>query len=220
MTKYSLTAGVIVERVGDDLMVVVPGNSDVVSLSGRPAEMLLDVKTGRKVDSSDPALRDLVDLGVISAPGLSRRGLIRVGAVGAGAGIAVLAMPGVAAASSTSGGGNTSSATAVLLLTSNLWNGSGHDLGRFKLGLEGLNADFSQPATVTLSDGTTIIPMTADTHPTGGVTIDAFDSGFLSTVIPGSSWYSLTHTIAFTTVGGGSATATFTASAPPAPPPS
>ena len=98
--KYFLTAGVIVERVGDDLMVVVPGNSDVVSLSGRPAEMLLDVKAGRKVDSSDPVFRDLIDLGVISAPGLSRRGLIRAGAVGAGAGIAVLAMPGVAAASS------------------------------------------------------------------------------------------------------------------------
>lgn len=100
MMKYSLTAGVIVERVGDDLMVVLPGNSDVVSLSGRPAEMLLDVKTGRKVDSSDPALRDLVDLGIVSAPGLSRRGLIKAGAIGAGAGIAVLSMPGVAAASS------------------------------------------------------------------------------------------------------------------------
>ena len=100
MTKYSLPPGVIVERVGDDLMVVLPGNSDVVSLSGRPAEILLDVKTGRRVDCSDPVLRELVDLGVISAPGLSRRGLIRAGAVGAGAGIAVLAMPGVAAASS------------------------------------------------------------------------------------------------------------------------
>jgi hypothetical protein len=101
MTKYSLTPGVIVERVGDDLMVIVPGNNDVVSLSGRPAEVLLDVKAGRRVDSADSALGDLVNLGVITAPGLSRRGLIKAGAIGAGAGVAVLAMPGVAAASST-----------------------------------------------------------------------------------------------------------------------
>jgi hypothetical protein len=95
-----VTAGVIVERVGDDLVVIVPGNTDVVSLSGRPANVLLDVKAGRKVDSADPALRDLVDLGILSAPGFSRRGLVKAGVVGAGAGIAVLAMPGVAAASS------------------------------------------------------------------------------------------------------------------------
>ena len=99
-SNVSLTAGVIVERVGDDLMVIVPGNADVVSLSGRPAQVLLDVKAGRKVDSADPALRDLVDLGIVSAPGISRRGLIKAGAIGAGAGIAVLAMPGVAAAAS------------------------------------------------------------------------------------------------------------------------
>jgi hypothetical protein len=97
---YSLMAGVMVERVGDDLMVIIPGNSDVVSVSGRPAEVLLDVKAGRKVDLADPALRDLVDLGIVSAPGISRRGLIKAGAIVAGAGVAVMAMPGVATASS------------------------------------------------------------------------------------------------------------------------
>lgn len=100
MTKYSLTPGAIVERIGDDLMVVVPGQTDVVSLSGRPADVLLRLAAGTGVDPSEPALRDLIQLGIISAPGLSRRGLIRAGAVGAGAGIAVLAMPSVAAASS------------------------------------------------------------------------------------------------------------------------
>jgi len=103
MTTYCLTPGVIVERVGDDLMVIVPGSTDVVQLSGPPADVLLDVQAGRKIDSTEPALRDLVDLGVVTAPGLSRRGLIKAGAIGAGAGIAVLAMPGVAAASSDGG---------------------------------------------------------------------------------------------------------------------
>lgn len=109
-----VTPGVIVERVGDDLMVIVPGQTDVVSLSGHPVELLLDVKAGRKVDSTDPALGDLLDLGIVSAPGLSRRGLIKAGAIGAGAGIAVLAMPSVAAAASGgSSGGLTGTYTSA-----------------------------------------------------------------------------------------------------------
>jgi hypothetical protein len=100
MKKVTVTPGVIVERVGDDLMVIVPGNLDVVSLSGRPAEVLLEVQEGRDVDPSEPALKALSDLGIVSSPGMSRRGLIKVGAIGAGAGIAVMAMPSVAVASS------------------------------------------------------------------------------------------------------------------------
>jgi hypothetical protein len=100
MKKATVTPGVIVERVGDDLMVVIPGNSDVVSLSGRPAEVFVDVQEGREVDPSEPALETLSELGIVTSPGMSRRGLIKAGAVGAGAGIAVMAMPGVAAASS------------------------------------------------------------------------------------------------------------------------
>jgi len=100
MKKATITPGVIVERVGDDLMVIVPGNSEVVSLSGRPAEVLTDVQAGREVDPSEPALKLLSNLGIVTSPGMSRRGLIKVGAIGAGAGIAVMAMPGVAAASS------------------------------------------------------------------------------------------------------------------------
>lgn len=100
LKNLSVVPGVIVERVGNDLMVIVPGDADVVSLSGRPAEVLLDVKAGKAVDASDPVVLDLVDLGIVSGHGVSRRGLIKAGAVGVGAGIAVLAMPGVAAAAS------------------------------------------------------------------------------------------------------------------------
>jgi hypothetical protein len=100
MKKATVTPGVLVEHVGDDLMVIVPGNSDVISLSGRPAAVLVDVQAGREVDPSEPALKALSDLGIVTSPGMSRRGLIKAGAIGAGAGIAVLAMPNVAAASS------------------------------------------------------------------------------------------------------------------------
>ena len=98
MKNVSVTPGVIVERVGDDLMVIIPGNTDVVSLSGRVADILLDVKAGKTVDSNDPAVHDLITLGVLTAPGMSRRGLITAGAIGAGAGIAIMAMPAAAAA--------------------------------------------------------------------------------------------------------------------------
>jgi hypothetical protein len=98
--KYAITSGVMIERVGEDLMVIVPGHADVVKLGGVSAAVLLDVQAGTPVNSNDPVVAELVDLGIVSAPGLSRRRLIRVGAIGAGAGIAVLAMPGVAAASS------------------------------------------------------------------------------------------------------------------------
>ncbi len=98
----SVAPGVVVEGVGDDLMVIVPGRSDVVSLSGRPAQVLANVRSGMNVDWADPALRDLVDLGIVAAPGLSRRGLIKAGAIGVGAGVASLALPTAAYAASVS----------------------------------------------------------------------------------------------------------------------
>lgn len=62
--------------------------------------MFLDIQTGRTHNASGRLLSDLEALGMIETSGMSRRGLIKAGAIGAGAGIAVMAMPGVAAASS------------------------------------------------------------------------------------------------------------------------
>jgi len=100
MKKATVTPGVIVERVGEELMVVIPGNSDVVSLTGRPAEVLVDVQAGKDVDPTEPALQTLSDLGILISPGMSRRGLITAGALGAGASVVMLSMPAAAAASS------------------------------------------------------------------------------------------------------------------------
>jgi hypothetical protein len=102
MTEVVLSPGVIVEHVGGELLVVVPGHTDVVKLTGGVAKVLEDIRAGKPVDLSAPAVSDLVALGIVSTPGVSRRGLIKAGAIGAGAGIAVLAMPGVAAAASDS----------------------------------------------------------------------------------------------------------------------
>jgi hypothetical protein len=98
--NLSLSPGVIVERVGDDLMVMVPGNTEVVKLSGASAAVLLDVQAGTPVSSADPGMSDLIGAGIVLTPGVSRRGLLKTGAIGAGAGVALLAMPGVAAAAS------------------------------------------------------------------------------------------------------------------------
>jgi hypothetical protein len=99
-SRVSISSGVIVERVGDELLVIVPGRADTVKLTGHACDVFLNIQTGNKVNTSDPVLVDLVDLGVVQASGISRRGLIKAGAIGIGAGIAVLAMPSVAAASS------------------------------------------------------------------------------------------------------------------------
>lgn len=90
----------LIEHVGDDLMVIIPGESDFVRLSGLATQVLQDVQAGRRVTADDPALLHLLEVGVVVAPGISRRGLMRAGAVGVVTGVAILAMPAVAAASS------------------------------------------------------------------------------------------------------------------------
>lgn len=97
--RLRVVPGVVVEELGGDLMVMVPGSPEVLTLSGESARVLRQVQAGEAVASHD-AVSELIDRGVLQATKLSRRGLIKAGAVGAGAGIAVMAMPGVAAASS------------------------------------------------------------------------------------------------------------------------
>jgi hypothetical protein len=103
----TLAPGAVIEPVGDDVMVMVPGNTDIRRISGPAADTLRTIAAGQPVDPSAPTVRELANQGIIQTPGMSRRGLIRAGAIGAGAGIAVLAMPSVAAAASVGGGGAT-----------------------------------------------------------------------------------------------------------------
>lgn len=106
MSTYSLAlnVGVVIERIGEEVLAAVPGHTDVVRVSGEAAEFLLNVEAGKPVDPSHPLVAEFSNLGIIQPPkSVSRRGLIKAGAIGAGAGIAVLAMPSVAAAASGSG---------------------------------------------------------------------------------------------------------------------
>ena len=100
-----LATGVVVENMGDTVLVMIPGVSDVLRLNGRSAEIVTAVSSGHPVSDEDGEFLDeLARLGVVTTP-ISRRSLLRVGAIGAGAGVAILALPGVAAASSVEGAG-------------------------------------------------------------------------------------------------------------------
>jgi hypothetical protein len=96
----TLTPGAVIEPVGDDVMIMMPGNTDILRISGPAAETLRKIVAGQPIDPLTPTILELADQGIISTSGVSRRGLIRAGAIGTGAGLAVIAMPGVAAASS------------------------------------------------------------------------------------------------------------------------
>lgn len=170
--SVSLVAGVVVERVGDDLLVVVPGNTSVVSLSGRSAEVLADVEAGKRVDSTELALRELVELGIVSAPGLSRRGLIKAGAIGAGASIAVLSFPSAPASSAMVSSG--------IALTGS-WGDDGN--GNVVFGTSGFDFDDSlgnddegtDPSPLSVQTPSVTVPMqTYDANPISGNLVDDF----------------------------------------------
>ena len=98
-SRVCLATGVVVEEMGRDLVVMVPGSLEVVILSGYAAGVVRDIQAGAIVRPSD-LVSQLVRAGVLETSGLSRRGFITAGTVGAGLGIAAITMPGVAAASS------------------------------------------------------------------------------------------------------------------------
>ena len=101
--SFSLATGVVIERVGDDLVALIP-DADVVTLTGQAADVVGRVLAGEDVDPSDEAVVALVDAGVLTAPaGLTRRKVMQLGAVATGVGVATLALPSVAAAASVTG---------------------------------------------------------------------------------------------------------------------
>ena len=102
----SLAKGVVVENMGTTVLVMIPGQHDVLTLTGPAADVVNAVVAGQHVSKNlEPEVELLLSAGVLTSP-MSRRNLLRAGAIGAGAGIAVLSMPSVAAASSPGGGTN------------------------------------------------------------------------------------------------------------------
>lgn len=98
--RLAIATGVVVEEMGTDLLVMVPSSSKVLKLTGESAEVVRAVRSGLTVVPGK-VVDDLRAVGVLEGSSLTRRGLVTGGVIGLGAGIAVLAMPGVAAADST-----------------------------------------------------------------------------------------------------------------------
>lgn len=99
--KLNLANGVIVEVMDEDVVVLIPGSSQVLRLSGDLAEAVLLLQSGRDVSLPAGVSQQLLQLGVaIREATPSRRSVLKAGGIGLGTGIALVALPGVAAASS------------------------------------------------------------------------------------------------------------------------
>lgn len=100
--RISLAPSHVIEKVGEDVVVLIPESKEVLKLSGELANLVYTASISGSVEvpeGVDPS--ELVDRGIIvldSHP--TRRALLKVGAVGAGASLVALGLPSVAAASS------------------------------------------------------------------------------------------------------------------------
>ena len=97
----TLADGVVIEHVGEDLMVMVPEASQMYRLTGDARDVVLCVQAQLPTPSQHRVVTDeLVHLGVLTSAQPNRRSVLRGIGIGAGAGILALGMPAVAAAAS------------------------------------------------------------------------------------------------------------------------
>lgn len=106
MTRWipSITSGAFNENVGDETLVLVGNPSQVVRLSPEATELLtlIQQNPGNEIEQT-PALRQLVDLGVVDGPStstLSRRNVLQLSAVAGAVGLSTVLLPTAAMASS------------------------------------------------------------------------------------------------------------------------
>lgn len=192
--SFVLAPGVVVEDLGADSAVYIPGVSEVLTLSGDAATTFRDIREGAAVNPEDPVVVNLEQLGVIrSQATISRRGVITAGGVGLAAGIAVLVTPSVAAASS-DGPQNLTGGFAVDYVA---LSATGTNIEQITLGIsrdgsrELVDLGLSQgnPGVITLANGTVI-----------NVTFNEGDKSFRSgaTNIDDADFTDRTHILEFT----------------------
>lgn len=98
----SLAPGVMIEELGHELLVMIPGSQETFTLSGAAADAIQIIASGGQ-PVMDATVRNLLALNILhSSSGMSRRGLLKAGSIGALGTVAVMSMPTVAAASSPS----------------------------------------------------------------------------------------------------------------------
>lgn len=99
---FALTPGLRVETVDGAHLVLVPGRNEVLRLTGLEAEAFTRARaeTADVPDHLVPAMAGLVEAGIVTSDTWTRRTVLRLGGAVAAAGIATIALPGVAAAAS------------------------------------------------------------------------------------------------------------------------
>lgn len=116
MPKFRVRPGLQVQDLDGVLLVLEPSTAVVRELRDEQAEAFLLARAGVDVapDRLREALAGLIVLGLVEAPGWSRRHVLALGGAAAAATVAVLALPTAsAAASSASGGGGAGSGGAA-----------------------------------------------------------------------------------------------------------
>ena len=105
VSGFLIAPGVTIEEVGDEYLVLLRDTGMSLHVDSESSQALRKILEGCAPGEYNlPVLRTLVERGVLveEGPQVSRRGVIRGGAIGAVSGLAVLSLPSVAAASSTS----------------------------------------------------------------------------------------------------------------------
>jgi len=79
-----LHRGFSTKKIAEELVVVIPGSNEALRITGQEGHALTEVQSGHVVNADSTPVRQLAELGVIDMPGLSSRGLIKPGVIGAG----------------------------------------------------------------------------------------------------------------------------------------
>jgi hypothetical protein len=99
--RLKLAPGVTIEHVGDEFLVLLPGSTEILRLSGDAAAAVRKIHQGKYGAIPPEVANFLVARGVFARQdSISRRGVIKAGAIGVVSGAAVLTFPAVAAAAS------------------------------------------------------------------------------------------------------------------------
>lgn len=102
--RFTTVPGLHVETLDDEILILIPDRTDVLELRGDAARAFVLADRGCDVvpDDLTVAMAGLVQAGVVTARGWSRRKVIQLGGVAAAAAISVIALPSIAAADSPS----------------------------------------------------------------------------------------------------------------------
>jgi hypothetical protein len=104
--KFWLSENLLIEKVGEETLVMHADSLESLRLTGEAAKIVEELQqNGRSSLPQSDAAAELLSAGILKTEqpsGLTRRSLLKSGAIGVGAGVATLALPTAAYASSVS----------------------------------------------------------------------------------------------------------------------